>query len=82
MVQWSNGVMRWSGRGEGLKGWFGGATASGGGPAEVQRNSGGGRGGKEARAISDLSLFSLGLGGFLFKRRGSFIYRFLEWHGP
>ncbi|PKU63085.1 hypothetical protein MA16_Dca024914 [Dendrobium catenatum] len=81
MVRRSTGRQAVVKRSPGLNWWSGRATTSGGGPAVVRRNSGDCRGGKEAKAISDLSLFSLDLGSSI-KRRWSSIYRFLEWHGP
>ncbi|PKU77592.1 Pollen-specific protein SF21 [Dendrobium catenatum] len=41
VVRQSNDVRRWSDEGESFKLWFGGAMASGGGPAEVMVSSGG-----------------------------------------
>ncbi|PKU81686.1 hypothetical protein MA16_Dca020322 [Dendrobium catenatum] len=40
VVWWSNDIRRWSGRGEGLKWWTGGAMMSGGGSTEVRTSIG------------------------------------------
>ncbi|PKU71346.1 hypothetical protein MA16_Dca017747 [Dendrobium catenatum] len=41
VVQREFGPQWWSSKGEGFKWWFGGATTSSGGPAEVRDSSGG-----------------------------------------
>ncbi|KAL0907154.1 hypothetical protein M5K25_025701 [Dendrobium thyrsiflorum] len=86
-VRQNSGVRRWSNGASGLKWW----SASGGGPTE-RRASGTwwsgrmsglrwSRRSKETRAISDLSLGSLGLGVPFQEERGALFIDFLEWHG-